>query len=87
MGRARVSQHGGLELGLFTKLFIETKENEVQGVGAMENICVQLPGLRKLRFQMSFARWGHYVLGGEGNEVLEGWWYYSVGECSTRAQG
>lgn len=68
-GQGSCSMEGQIvELGL-----LETKENEVQGLGAMENICVQTPGLRKLKkIPDVFARWGHYVLGREGNEALEG---------------
>lgn len=46
--RSRSSEGKTVALGLLAEL-LETKENEAQGMGAIGNICVQPPGLRKLK--------------------------------------
>lgn len=64
-GKGRSTRRARLELGLLDKL-LETKENEAQGVGAMENICVQSPGLRKLKIPDVFCKMGPLCLGWGG---------------------
>lgn len=53
--------------GLWHLGLLETKDNETQGVGAMENICVQTPGLRKLKkIPDVFCKMGPLCLGWGG---------------------